>query len=127
MKNKKIIIILIISLVILAVVMYFVFSKSGVRNSNNSVSSVVNNDIENIDWSIYDSEEIILTKSVEITKEGVYKLTGTISDGYIYINTDGNVKLVLNNISITNQMMGGGMRNGENRDGNMPNNGSRMH
>ena len=102
MKNKKIIIILIIGLVILAVVMYFVFSRSGVRKSNNSISSVVNNDIENIDWSVYDSEEITLTKSVEITTEGVYKLTGTISDGYIYINTDGNVKLVLNNVSITN-------------------------
>ena len=101
MKNKKLIIILISLLIILSIGIYFVFNKS-INTNNTSVTSIIKSEIENIDWSSYDSEEITLTKSVEITKEGVYQLTGTITDGYIYISTDGNVKLILNNVTITN-------------------------
>ena len=100
MKNKKIIIILIIILIILSIGIYLIFNNN--QNNNTNISSIIKSDIENIDWSSYESEEITLTKSVEITKEGIYNLTGTITDGYIYINTDGNVKLVLNNVTITN-------------------------
>ena len=105
MNNKKIIKVIIISLFILiflGVLIYLIIDKDNSNTSNNNISSITKSDIENIDWSTYDSEEITLTKSVEITKEGVYKLTGTISNGYIYINTEGNVKLVLNNVTIIN-------------------------
>lgn len=102
MKNKKIIIILIICLLALSGAIYYITSKYKHATSNNTTSLITKSDIENIDWSTYDNEEITLTKSAEITKEGVYNLTGTISDGYIHINTDGNVKLVLNNVSVTN-------------------------
>lgn len=102
MKNKKILIILISILIILSIGIYFVFNNKN-NTANNAITSTISkSDIENIDWSSYESEEITLTKSVEITKEGVYNLTGTIKDGFIYINTDGNVKLVLNNVTITN-------------------------
>lgn len=102
MKNKKILIILISILIILSIGIYFVFNNKNNTANNTITSSITKDDIENIDWSSYESEEITLTKSVEITKEGVYNLTGTIKDGFIYINTDGNVKLVLNNVTITN-------------------------
>lgn len=102
MKNKKILIILISILIILSIGIYFVFNNKNNTANNTITSSITKGDIENIDWSSYESEEITLTKSVEITKEGVYNLTGTIKDGFIYINTDGNVKLVLNNVTITN-------------------------
>ena len=36
------------------------------------------------------------------TEEGTYTLTGEISDGLIYIETDGIVKLILNGVTITN-------------------------
>ncbi len=37
---------------------------------------------------------------VSITKGGEYSLTGILSGGSIYINTNGSVKLVLNNVSV---------------------------
>ena len=37
-----------------------------------------------------------------LTEGGVYDVGGVISDGYIYINADENVKLVLDGISVTN-------------------------
>ncbi len=56
-----------------------------------------------IDWSTYDETQITLNnKSVNITKGGIYTLTGTISNGNVTINTDGNVKLILDNVTITN-------------------------
>ncbi len=104
MKNKRIIIILVLGLTLLSTTLYYIINKYNNNNIsiNNTTSTITKSDIENIDWSTYESEEITLTKSVEITKEGIYNLTGKIEDGYIYINTDGNVKLVLNNVSITN-------------------------
>ena len=39
---------------------------------------------------------------LSLTKGGIYNISGTISDGYIYIDTDENVKLVLNGVSVTN-------------------------
>ena len=102
MKNKRIIIILIICLLGLGGAIYYITSKYKPTTSSNNTSMISKSDIENIDWSTYESEEITITKSVEITKEGIYNLNGTITDGYIYINTDGNVKLVLNNVNVTN-------------------------
>ena len=37
-----------------------------------------------------------------ITKGGEYTLSGTVSNGYIYIETDDDVKIVLNNLSVYN-------------------------
>lgn len=39
---------------------------------------------------------------LSITRGGVYSLSGTISDGYVYIDADDNVKLILNGLSVTN-------------------------
>lgn len=37
-----------------------------------------------------------------LTEGGVYNVSGVIGDGYIYIDTDENVKLLLNGVSVTN-------------------------
>ena len=98
MKKKIIIVFLVLAVVTTGIIFYTI----GKNQSKTTLKTISKNDIENIDWSSYSSEEITLTKSIEITQEGIYKLTGTINDGYIYINTDGKVKLVLNNVTITN-------------------------
>ncbi len=48
---------------------------------------------------------ITLSESIEITKEGIYVLDGTIDNGQITINTskDEKVQLILNNVNITNE------------------------
>ena len=50
----------------------------------------------------FDTTDIVLTESITISKAGVYYLSGKIDDGLITINTKGNVKLILNNVSISN-------------------------
>lgn len=39
---------------------------------------------------------------LSLIKGGVYSVSGVISDGYIYIDTEDNVKLVLSGVSVTN-------------------------
>ena len=39
---------------------------------------------------------------LSLTEGGTYSISGVISDGYIYIDTDENVKLVLDGVSVTN-------------------------
>lgn len=55
------------------------------------------------DWSSYKTYNIELSsETVTITEEGVYNITGTLTDNNIVINTEGNVKLILNNVTIKN-------------------------
>ena len=39
---------------------------------------------------------------LSLTKGGVYSISGVVGDGYIYIEAEENVKLVLNGVSVTN-------------------------
>lgn len=57
---------------------------------------------EKIDWSKYQIKEITLNESLVINEGGIYKLSGTLSNGCIKVNVSDNVKLILNNVSITN-------------------------
>lgn len=98
MKKTGIILVICVILIILAIGVFTYLNKSG----NTKVSNSSESQIKSTDWSDYDVNEISLTDTLEITKAGIYKLTGTISDGLIKINTDGNVKLILNGVSITN-------------------------
>ena len=96
---KKIILItcLIIILSGITIGSYFIAKK------NNNISITSASAIkDNINWNVADSYEINLTKSTEISKGGVYNITGTIENGQLLINTNDNVKLILNNVSITN-------------------------
>ncbi len=110
MKNKKNYWLL--GFVILVVICILVFPKFLEKKENSkesksnadSITMEINtdDDDEKIDWSRYETVSHELTKSLTITKEGIYQLTGTIEDGLITVNTSGNVKLVLDNVHITN-------------------------
>ena len=79
------------------VLMYYIYGNKG----NNVNMSDVTTEIKEATFDGSDEYNITLEKSITITKEGIYYLTGTL-DGEITINTDGDVKLVLENVSITN-------------------------
>ncbi len=107
MKNKNILI-YITAIIIVLIGGYGIYSflnKDNLSsNTTNRIDMNLNTDDgdEKIDWNNYKNTSYTLTKSINITEEGVYNLTGTITEGLITVNTSGNVKLVLNNVNITN-------------------------
>lgn len=111
MKNsiKVIIIISIFVLVgLIATAFYFIINDS--NNVSTSVSEAISevnekNDStikDDIDWSNYTKKTINLENNITINQEGVYELNGTGSNISVNVNTKGNVKLILNNITINN-------------------------
>lgn len=106
MKNKLIIGIVIILLVCLGVGLYFIkFEEEKIINDTVKVidkSVDLDNGEEKVAWDSFDVKNIRLSSSFEITKSGIYNLSGSLENGNITINTTGDVKLVFNNISIKN-------------------------
>lgn len=106
MKNKrKIIIVCFIFIIFIVCICCFIFTKNTIKTSTKTTDSIDSNintddDDEQIIWSNYENREITLTNSITITEEGIYNLSGTIEDGMIIIDTTGNVKLNLNNVTI---------------------------
>ena len=103
--KDKIIVIGLLFLLLIGIIVYFLISNNVFKKStnvNSVTTSTATSQISEVDWDTYESNDITLSKSIEITEAGTYTLTGTINDGLIYINTDGNVKLILNGVSITN-------------------------
>lgn len=70
------------------------------KNSSNNANSKTDS---NIDWSIYKTNEIELDSSLVITKEGIYVLSETLENGSIEVNSKGNIKIILDNVNITNK------------------------
>lgn len=105
-KKDKIVIVslFVIIVIILLVIGVSYFKNSASSNTTDYIDMKLNTDDgdEKIDWSKYENVDYTLSKSLNITSEGVYNLTGEIKDGLITINTNGNVKLILNNVSIKN-------------------------
>lgn len=107
--KKKIIIISIIVIVVVGVIVFVGNRKDNDKvketNTTDKIDSEVDTDDGDlkIDWQEYDSNDIKLSNSIEITKEGVYNITGSIDNGLILINTDGNVKLNLDSVSINHK------------------------
>ena len=65
-----------------------------------NIDSSVNKEETNIDWNNYSTSEITTSgEDVNITKDGIYTLTGEIN-GKVIVNTSGNVKLILDNVTI---------------------------
>ncbi len=95
-KKKWLLIIPIILVIALGAFLYYHFKDS------DNTSSTINIDTftENINWDNYSEEEITLSDDLTITKAGVYTLTGTLN-GTVTINTSGNVKLILNGVTIS--------------------------
>ena len=105
-NNKKIVIGIIICIIvlILGVLGYDYYKRNGddktsVNSEANSGNINTDDGDEDIDWSSYDNKEIDNSDGVNITEAGVYTLTGIIN-GTVNVNTEGNVKLILDNVTI---------------------------
>jgi len=59
-------------------------------------------DVSGIDWSGYTTRRVALKNSLTIADPGVYVLSGEIGDGSLTVDANGPVKLVLDNVKITN-------------------------
>lgn len=106
MKNKKIVIIfLTIILIGIGIFSYLYLTKDSKTTTKTNTDTSINTDDgdEDIDWSKYKTYNLKLDSSTEITKEGIYNISGNIKEGMLSINTNGNVKLVLNGITITSK------------------------
>lgn len=101
-KNKLILISSLFLLLALGIILYIKYTNTDLITKVSDIDKDVSSSISDINWSTYDSNEITLTDSIKIIEGGTYTLTGTITDGLIYINTSDNVKLILNSVSITN-------------------------
>lgn len=108
---KKTIIISSIIAVLLIFIGFNYFNKQKNNNiDDNNVDkvsdiSITDNfkNITEVDYSKLERFDVKLTETLQIKKGGVYYLEGTIDDGQIYIDTKDSVKLVLNNVNITNK------------------------
>ena len=96
---KKIILGIILLVMIGGLLTSSYFIAKGNKKSSNSTASKI---IDNVNWENAESFDLTLTKSTSITKGGVYTITGSISDGELLINTNDEVKLILNNVTIKN-------------------------
>lgn len=99
--KKKIGIIGCIILVILVVVLLIFYNVKNEKISSSDTVSLETG-VGNVDFSNYEEQYIELSDSTTISSEGVYHITGSIENGSITVNTSGNVKLILDNVSITN-------------------------
>lgn len=101
-----------IAILFVVVLFFFLFfskkvdkkEKNESKDSGGSIDAMVNldNGDEKIDWNQYPSWNYDLKDSMTISKEGTYELSGTIQDGNITIDCNGNVRLILKDVSITN-------------------------
>lgn len=105
-KTKKIIIIIstiIITGLIGFGVWYSIFNKTSDTTSTIKASDTIatTNDSSDSDWDNLTTTEVTLTNDVyNITAAGIYVLSGS-STASVNVNTDGNVKIILNNVNIT--------------------------
>ena len=107
--NKKIIILLSL-LVVAFTIFYFVYvhNKSNDNGSKNALATseidTITYEDEEVDFSNYNEINVDLDNEKEvynITTGGVYHFTGSIN-GYIKVNTKDDVKIILDNVTITN-------------------------
>ena len=109
MKRKQELIVGVIVVIITIVILGYMLVKNinEQKKEENNVTSIdtnieIDNSDEEINWDKYDTKDLTLTDTITITNGGIYNLTRTITDGMITIDTNDYVKLVLNNVSITN-------------------------
>lgn len=97
----------ILLIIMVGLVLYDLVDTRFLKKESTSVDSIDTNvelDIsdEKIEWSNYENREITLTESITITESGVYNLSGEIENGFITVKTDGDIKLNLGGVTITN-------------------------
>ena len=103
MKNKWIFITTAIVLVVTlsTLVTVYILNNNDDSTSTSFVDSTINVNERDVDWDSYSVIELENSsdEDVNITSSGVYNLDGTIN-GKVIINTEGNVKLILDNVTI---------------------------
>lgn len=98
--KKKIIIASFITIVLICIITYIIINKDNSINNTTSDNSTIDT---NINFENVTSSDIVLNnQSIKITKGGLYNISGTLSDGQVLIDTNDDVKLVLNNVNINN-------------------------
>lgn len=112
MKKKIIILIsIILVLTLLITTLIIINSKNGSSKGNSTITKKNNteeikvSDNYDYDFSNYEIVDVNLDEvsdSYKITKGAVYNFTGSLK-GYIQISCDDYVKIVLNNVNITNE------------------------
>lgn len=107
MKRKQEIIIGIIVTIVTVIILGYI-QVENINKKENSIESIdtnieLDNSDEDIEWSNYEIKNLTLTESITITEEGIYELSGEITNGMVTVSTKGNVKLILNNVTITNE------------------------
>lgn len=102
MKKKKIIIISLVLIILIALCILFISKNNDNLDSDNGSINIVakENNIEDVSFEEMETVSINLSSTLKINEGGIYNLTGTISDGNIYIDTKDNVKLILNGVTI---------------------------
>lgn len=98
--KKYIWIIFPIIIIVLGTLFYFHYKNDNTTDIENSIN--IDTATDNIDWNSYEEKNITLSESITLTSAGVYNLTGTLT-GSITINTTGNIKLILNDVSINSE------------------------
>ena len=104
--RKKIIIIVTIILMLGGALYYCFTSQSGKANVNETKENTQNKQLEDsneIDSKFKDYETYNINldnKDVTISKEGIYIITGTLNGNNITVNTDANVLLILDGVTI---------------------------
>lgn len=107
MKNKKKILI-ILSIILLALLVIFIISSKRpnyltTKTTALSLNTNLDNTDEKIDWSKLPTKNIKLSKTIELTEPGTYVLTGNLKNNYLKVNSIGDVRLILNNVTIKNE------------------------
>lgn len=107
MKNKKFKIICLIAL--LLVILGSITAYLVITNKGSSISTIteiskssLNNDDEDVNWSKYKTYDVTLDGDLNITKAGVYNISGS-TTGNITIDVSDNVKLILNGVEINSK------------------------
>ena len=102
MKKKKIIIMSLVLIILIALCILFISKNNDNLDSDNGSINIVakENNIEDVSFEGMETVSINLSSTLKINEGGIYNLTGTISDGNIYIDTKDNVKLILNGVTI---------------------------
>lgn len=97
---------LILGGLIIVVLIVAIFLNTNVTDysANKIMGSIaVDNSDLKINWSRYQTVDIELSETLEISESGTYHLTGSLHDGQIIIDAGiGEVRLILDNVSINN-------------------------
>lgn len=95
-------IVLIIGTLVASIILNISHDNANLSKVENSL--IIDNGDQKINWNRYQTTTIRLSTSIEITKSGVYHLTGELENGSVTIKTpsNGEVKLILDNATIKN-------------------------